>query len=116
MSRTCLIALLGLLLAGYVSGWVVLVPGARAEANEPGPAQVSRPGDCAEAVSLLKAQEAKMSRELRRVQREVAALRQQLSEPGMREILSGIGYILGLFGVAFFVSARNYTRQSGQGN
>jgi nickel transport protein len=45
-----------------------------------------------------------MERELRRLHREIAMLRQEFENPGMEDIFSGIGYILGLFGVAFFVA------------
>ena len=61
---------------------------------------------CQETVTLLKAQEHKLSGDLRRIQREIAALRAELKEPGMKDIFSGIGYILGIFGTAAFVAAR----------
>lgn len=63
-------------------------------------------GGCQEMVALLKAQESKLSGDLRRIQREIAALRADLNEPGMESIFSGIGYILGIFGTAAFVAAR----------
>ncbi len=59
-----------------------------------------------EIVVLLKKQNAKISKELRRVQREIAALRADLAKPGMKDVFSGIGYILGLFGIAAFVASR----------
>jgi hypothetical protein len=62
--------------------------------------------DCAGLAELVKAENSRLSGELRRVQREVAALRADLDKPGSREIFAGIGYILGLFGVAAFVAAR----------
>ena len=43
---------------------------------------------------------------LLQVKREIAALGQQLENPGIREIMGGIGYILGLFGVAAYVASR----------
>jgi hypothetical protein len=57
-------------------------------------------------IALLKEQNSKLSGDLRRIQREIAALRADLNEPGMENIFSGIGYILGLFGTAAFVAAR----------
>lgn len=63
-------------------------------------------GDCQEMVTLLKARESKLSGDLRRIQREIAALRADLNKPGMDSIFSGIGYILGIFGTAAFIAAR----------
>lgn len=37
---------------------------------------------------------------------EIAALRADLAEPGVKDIFAGVGYIFGLFGVAAFVAAR----------
>jgi nickel transport protein len=47
-----------------------------------------------------------LSRDLRRIQREIAALRAELDEPGVEDVFAGIGYIFGLFGVAALVAAR----------
>ncbi|MGA6926602.1 MAG: hypothetical protein WBY88_13015 [Desulfosarcina sp.] len=69
-------------------------------------AQDSSDGGCQEMVTLLKVREDKLSADLRRIQREIAALRADLDEPGMENIFSGIGYILGIFGTAAFVAAR----------
>jgi nickel transport protein len=59
-----------------------------------------------EVILLLKEQNRKLSEDLRRIHREIAALRADLDEPGMKEVFAGIGYIAGLFGVAAFVAAR----------
>ena len=77
-------------------------------AGLPGPirAQDAPEKDAAEVVQLLKEQNSKLSRDLRRIQREIAALRADLDKPGMKEVFAGIGYIFGLFGVAAFVAAR----------
>jgi len=56
--------------------------------------------------SLLKEQNSKLSGELRRIQREIAALREDLGKPGLKDVFAGIGYIFGLFGVAAYVSSR----------
>jgi len=61
---------------------------------------------CEEAVALLKAQNDKLTGDLRRIQREIAALRADLDKPGIDDVFSGIGYILGLFGTAAFVASR----------
>ena len=67
--------------------------------------------NCAEAVALLKTQNNKISRELRMIKREFAALREELSKPGLNEIFGGIGYILGFLGIIFYFQAR---KQSGK--
>jgi hypothetical protein len=66
------------------------------------------PGEPApEAVAaLLEKQNSKLSGELRRIQREIAALRADLDKPRLKDVFSGIGYIFGLFGVAAYVAAR----------
>jgi hypothetical protein len=56
--------------------------------------------------ALFKEQNHKLSGELRRIQREIAALRADLDKPRLKDVFSGIGYIFGLFGVAAFVAAR----------
>lgn len=53
----------------------------------------------------------------RAVERKMAPVRQMLQQqaetgPGMVEIIGGIGYILGLFGVAAFVAAKRRERQA----
>jgi nickel transport protein len=57
-------------------------------------------------ITLLKEQNSALSRDLRRIHREIAALRADLDEPGMKEVFAGIGYIVGLFGMAAFAAAR----------
>ena len=59
-----------------------------------------------EIVVLLKEQNSKLSKDLRRIQREIAALRADIDTPGIRDVFAGIGYIFGLFGTAAFVAAR----------
>ena len=64
-------------------------------------------GEGPETVSaLLKAQNSKISADLRRIQREIAALRADLDKPDFKDALAGIGYIFGLFGVAAYVASR----------
>jgi hypothetical protein len=65
------------------------------------------PGESSqEVITLLKEQNSKLSSDLRRIQREIAALRADLDKPGLKEVFAGIGYIFGLFGVAAFVASR----------
>jgi hypothetical protein len=66
--------------------------------------------DSAELAALLAEQNASLTRELRRIQREIAALRADLGKPGFQEILGGIGYIFGIFGTAAFVASRRRER------
>ncbi|MCF8025291.1 MAG: hypothetical protein K9J79_04945 [Desulfobacteraceae bacterium] len=69
-------------------------------------AQSPQENDRQAVVALLKEQNRQLSGDLRHIRREIAALRAQLEEPGLRDIFAGIGYIFGLFGVAAFVAAR----------
>lgn len=59
-----------------------------------------------EVITLLKEQNSKLSSDLRRIQREIAALRADLEKPGIKDVFAGIGYIFGLFGTAAFVASR----------
>jgi hypothetical protein len=71
-----------------------------------------RPRDLA---SLLAEQNSALSRELRRIQREIAALRADLDKPGLQDVFGGIGYIFGLFGTAAFVASRRRDRSPNHG-
>ena len=70
------------------------------------PAQTPPQESAHKVVTLLKEQNSKLSNDLRRIQREIAALRADLGKPGIKDVFAGIGYIFGLFGVAAFVAAR----------
>jgi hypothetical protein len=59
-----------------------------------------------EIVTLLREQNSKLSNEIRRIHREIAALRADLYKPDVKDVFGGIGYILGLCGVAALVAAR----------
>lgn len=63
-------------------------------------------GDCRALAAHLEEQNRKLGQELRQIKREIAVLNQNLERPGIREIMAGIGYILGLFGMAAFFAAR----------
>ena len=91
--------LIQMMLAGIL--WVCLM-GRPAPLQAQTPAQENRQ----EIVALLKTQNDKLVGDLRRIQREIAALRADLDKPGLKDVFSGIGYIFGLFGVAAYVAAR----------
>ncbi len=61
---------------------------------------------CSQAVRVIEKQQGKASRDMRKIQREIAALRADLDKPGLSEVLGGLGYIFGLFGVAAYVASR----------
>lgn len=63
--------------------------------------------DCTQAVSLLQQQKKANSHEFRQLKRELALLKETTSKPGLTEILGGIGYIIGLFGLSYYWYARN---------
>ncbi|WP_419660626.1 hypothetical protein Dvar_10170 [Desulfosarcina variabilis str. Montpellier] len=63
-------------------------------------------------ITLLKEQNRKMSSDLRRIHREIAALRSDLGEPGIKDVAAGVGYIFGLFGVAAYVASRKKNSDS----
>ena len=67
-------------------------------------------GDCRALMAGIEEHNRKLTQELRQIKREIALLNQNLEKPGVREILAGIGYILGLFGIAAWFAAR---RQKG---
>ncbi len=77
-----------------------------ANQEQPPVASPATPDQCSELVVLLAEQEQRNAKEFRQIKRDLAALSQQVAEPGMREIFGGVGYILGLFGVAAYVASR----------
>lgn len=89
--RGLMIAVLGLCLTGLASSLLAQTPAA---------------ADPQAIIALLKEQNSKLSDDLRRIQREIAALRADLDKPGLEDVFAGIGYIAGLFGIAAFVAAR----------
>lgn len=52
-----------------------------------------------------------LQRKLKRLESQVAALREELNSPDATQIGGGIGYIVGLFGVAAWLAARKKTGQ-----
>jgi cell division protein FtsB len=76
----------------------------------PGAALAQDTTDTKAVIELLNKQHSKLSADLRRIHREIAALRADQDNPGVQEIFSGIGYIFGLFGVAAYVASRRHSK------
>jgi nickel transport protein len=73
----------------------------------PGSSQAQNPpADSPQVVKLLEEHNMELSRDLRRIQREIAALKAELDKPGIKDVFAGVGYIFGLFGVAAYLAAR----------
>lgn len=62
--------------------------------------------DCKGVEIMLDEQRQYFSREIGQLRREVAMLRQDLSTPGFKEVLAGIGYIFGLTGIGLYLKSR----------
>jgi hypothetical protein len=67
--------------------------------------------DCQELAAMIQQQKSLISRETGQLKREIAALRDDLSRPGIKEIFAGIGYILGLAGIGLYVHNRGAARK-----
>lgn len=105
------------LLIGFLICTVLLLSGA--VASDRGPvssesasssiSEGSRTWSAPEPLRMLETlheQQQQMAAELRAIKREIAALKTAMNEPDLKDILGGIGYILGLCGIAFYVHAR----------
>ncbi len=66
----------------------------------------SRAPACTQVLSILQQHQQETSQELRQIKRELARLRASRDKPTLKDVLSGIGYILGIFGAAAFVLSR----------
>ncbi|MGE4560873.1 MAG: hypothetical protein AB7E77_11785 [Desulfobulbus sp.] len=88
----------------------ILLPCNIARADEQGADAGAAPADtvaalqCRDLAAQVEAQNHQLRQELRQIKRELAMLNQNLDKPGAREVMAGIGYILGLFGVAALVA------------
>jgi len=67
-------------------------------------------GDCRAVMMQMTELDSKLTRELRMLKRDIAALSQSVEEPGLNEAMAGLGYILGLFGIASFMASRRQRR------
>jgi hypothetical protein len=74
------------------------------------PMSQTAPDSCAEAIVLLRKQNAQISREFRQVKRDIAFLTASVSKPGIKEVFGGIGYILGFLGIIFYFQSRKQNR------
>lgn len=66
--------------------------------------------DCGKILEAIEQQRAMYVRETGQLKREIAALRQELTNPGLKDIAAGIGYIFGITGLAFYFRARSAAR------
>jgi hypothetical protein len=67
--------------------------------------------DCQQLTALIQQQKTLISRETGQIKREIAALRDDVSKPGVKEIFAGIGYIFGLAGIGLYVHSRRTSRK-----
>ena len=70
--------------------------------------------DCGAVLAALEEQNRKLQQELRQIKREIGLLNQTLEKPGAREIIAGVGFILGLFGTAALLMARRRPSANGE--
>ncbi len=104
-----LLALMAISVIGFQSGvaWAQATPGEIASPEGASQrAATSKPVDCGELAGLIQQERTAVSREMGQIKREIAALRDDLSKPGLKEIFAGIGYILGLAGVGLYAHCR----------
>lgn len=63
-------------------------------------------GTCAELVIEFRKQNELMKRDIHQMKREIVMLRQQMEKPNIKDLIAGVGFIFGLFGVGYYVHAR----------
>ena len=76
----------------------------------------SKTFDCGELAGLVQQERSAISREIGQIKREMAALRDDLSKPGLKEIFAGFGYIFGLAGIGLYFHCRRRKAQSVPGD
>ncbi len=62
-------------------------------------------------IKQLQEENASLRRQLMRLQSQVAAQREELNSPGASQIISGLGYIVGIFGLAGWLAGRKKSAQ-----
>lgn len=67
----------------------------------------------ASTIIQLQQENASLQRKVRRLEAEVTAMREELNTPHASQVFSGIGYIVGIFGIAGWIAAR---KQRGRGD
>lgn len=65
--------------------------------------------DCHQLAEQLQQQKNMISKEAGQLKREIAALREDICKPGVKEVFAGIGYIFGLTGIGIYVNNRRRT-------
>jgi nickel transport protein len=70
--------------------------------------------DCGAVLAILEEQNRQLHQELRQIKRELGVLNQNLEKPGAREIVTGVGFILGLSGTAALLMARRRPSTEGE--
>ena len=104
-----LVAMMAIPVIGFQRGvaWAQATPGEIASPEGASQrAATSKPVDCGELAGLIQQERTAVAREMGQIKREIAALRDDLSKPGLKEIFAGIGYILGLAGVGLYAHCR----------
>jgi len=59
----------------------------------------------------LQQENAALQRQVKRLEAQVTAMREELNTPAVTQIVGGIGYIVGIFGIAGWVAVRKKNRQ-----
>lgn len=108
-TRSCLVLMVCLMAGSALSGEERtndsrVVPAIALEG--PGMADANETISCQRLAVMIDQQKALITRETGQLRRDLAALRNDLTRPGIREILAGIGYIFGLAGVGLYLLAR----------
>jgi nickel transport protein len=67
---------------------------------------IAQPLDCRGLLEAIEQQKALLLRETGQIKREIAALRQEMTNPGVKDALAGIGYIFGITGLALYFHCR----------
>lgn len=68
-------------------------------------------GPISPTVARLERENATLQRQVKRLETQVSALREELNSPDVTQIIAGIGYIVGIFGIAGWLAARKKTSQ-----
>ena len=66
--------------------------------------------DCKQLAELIRQQNSLISKETGQIKREIAAMREDASRPGIKEVFAGLGYIFGLAGVGIYAHNRKNRR------
>jgi len=115
-----LVAMMTISVIGFQGGvvWAQATPGETVSPDGASErAAASKSVDCGELAGLIQQERTAVSREMGQIKREIAALRDDLSKPGLKEIFAGIGYILGLAGVGLYAHCRrNKVLEPGAGS